>query len=76
MRDLLAIETPEPGAAVGSIAAGTARPQLPIEADEIKFLQIFPDEGALAGCQIKQKNIVPARVAIVEVYRDPVRRNV
>jgi alkanesulfonate monooxygenase SsuD/methylene tetrahydromethanopterin reductase-like flavin-dependent oxidoreductase (luciferase family) len=76
MGDLLAIQTPKARAAVGSIAAGVARSQLPVEADEIKLLPVFPDQRALAGRQIEQKNIMPARVAVVEADRDLVWDNV
>jgi hypothetical protein len=76
MRDLLAIETPKPRTAVGSIAAGVARLQLPVESDEIELLPVFPDQGALAGYQIEQKNIMPARVAVVKADRDLVWHNV
>src|SRR5712671_3785557 len=70
MRDLVAIEVPKPSAAVRAMAAGMTRLQLPIEPDELKALPIFPDQRALAGCEIKQKNIMPAPVTVVEVDRD------
>src|SRR4029077_7951778 len=50
-----------------------ARLQLPVEPDEIKLLLVFPDQRALARCRINQKNIMPAGVPIVEVYRYFVR---
>ena len=75
MRDLLAIEAPKPGAVRG-IAAGMTRLQPPIEPDELELLPIFPDQRALPGREIKQKNIMPARVTVVEVYRDLVRGDV
>src|ERR1700730_14704844 len=76
MRDLLAIEVPRPGAAVRAMAAPMARLQLPIEPDPLKPLSIFPDQRALAGREIKQKNIMPAPVTVVEVDRDLVRGKV
>ena len=75
-RDLLAIEAPKRGAAVRGIAAGMTRLQPPIEPDELEPLPIFPDQRALPGDEIKQKNIMPARVTVVEVYRDLVRGDV
>src|SRR6267378_4009555 len=75
MRDLLAIEAPKPGAVRGK-AAGMTRLQPPIEPDELELLPIFPDQRALTGREIKQKNIMPARVTVIEVYRDLVRGNV
>src|ERR1700682_2338674 len=76
MRDLLAIEVPKPCAAVRAMAAAMTRLQLPIEPDPLKPLSIFPDQRALAGREIKQKNIVPAPVTVVEADRDFVRGNV
>ena len=76
MRDFLFIEAPKPSAAVRGIAAGMVRLQLPIEPDELKLMPIFPDQGALTGGQIKQKSIMPTRVAIVEAYRDFIGDNV
>src|ERR1700682_4819509 len=76
MRDLFAIEVPKPGAAVRAMAAAMTRLQLPIEPDPLKPLPIFPDQRALPGHEIKQKNIMPARVTVVEVYRDLVRGDV
>src|SRR5260370_33539172 len=58
------------------MAAGMTRLQLPIEPDPLKPLPIFPDHRALAGCKIKQKNIMPAPVTVVEVYRDLAGGNV
>ncbi len=70
VRDLLAVETPELRSPVGSIAVGVSRLQLPVEPDVSELLPIFPDQSALPGRWIQQKDVVPARVAIVEVYRD------
>ena len=69
MRDAPVIEAPKPGA-VRRDAAGMARLQLPIEPDEIETLPVLPDQGALAGREIQQEHIVPARIAVVETYRD------
>src|ERR1700730_5734879 len=69
MHALLPSEAPKPRSAVRGIAAGMTRLQLPVESNEIKLLLIFPDQRALAGCRINQKNIMPADVPIVEVYR-------
>src|SRR3981081_1809733 len=76
MRDLLAIEVPKPSAAVRAMAAGMTGLQLPTEPDPLKPLPIFPNQRASAGRQIKQKNIVPAPVTVVEVDRDFARGNV
>src|ERR1700682_6344675 len=76
MRDLFAIEVPKPGAAVRAMAAAMTRLQLPIEPDPLKPLPIFPDQRALPGHEIKQKNIMPPRVTVVEVDRDLARGNV
>jgi len=75
MRDLLAIEVPKPSAAVRGMAAGMARLSTPIEPDELKPLPIFPNQRALAGRGIQAENIMPARVTVVEVYRDFARGN-
>jgi hypothetical protein len=81
-RCMLAIQAPEPCAAIRSIAAGMTRLELPVEPDKTKLLPIFPEQGALAGRQIKQIDIVPARVAVVEAHSNlvgddtrPVRRH-
>jgi hypothetical protein len=75
-RCLLPIKTPKPDASVSAMAAGMTRPQLPIEADKFEPLPIFPNQRALAGRKVKLKDIVPAPVAIVEIYRDLAGGNV
>jgi hypothetical protein len=70
------VQTPEPGAAVRGIAAGMTRLELPVEADKQKLLPVLPDQGALAGGEIEQIDIMPAWIPVVEADGDLVRGDV
>src|SRR5579864_6578513 len=69
----LAIEAPEPRAAIRSVTGGMTRPKLPVEPNSAKLLSIFPDQRALARDKIEVVEVVPARIAIVETDGDLVR---
>src|SRR6476659_64915 len=63
-------DAPQLRASVGGIAARVTGAQLPIEANIEKLIRVLPDQRALTGREIDAIEVMPARIAVVDLDGD------
>ena len=63
-------DAPEPGAAVGGIAARVPGPQLPVQANIEQLIRVLEDQRALPRRELDAIEIMPACVAVIDLDGD------